>query len=73
MIKLLLLILTREFFAKVNGTTGEGTALSMEERCKVTEAWAAVVKETKQHLMIQIGGLSLNEAKRLVSFKFVCL
>ncbi|XP_008205854.1 N-acetylneuraminate lyase isoform X2 [Nasonia vitripennis] len=51
----------------VNGTTGEGTSLSTNERKKVTETWAAAVKETKQHLMVQIGGTSLNDVKELAA------
>lgn len=51
----------------VNGTTGEGTSLSIDERKKVTEAWSAAVKETKQHLMIQVGGAALKDVQELVS------
>jgi N-acetylneuraminate lyase len=32
----------------------------------VAEAWAAAVKETKQHLMIQVGGTALKDVKELV-------
>lgn len=52
---------------QVNGTTGEGTSLSIDERKKVTEAWAAAVKVTKQHLMIQVGGAALKDVQELVS------
>ncbi|KAH0946034.1 hypothetical protein HN011_012023 [Eciton burchellii] len=40
----------------VNGTSGEGMLMSVSERKLVTEAWVKAVKETKQHLMVQIGG-----------------
>lgn len=40
----------------VNGTTGEGMSMSVIERKLVTEAWVKATKNTKQHLMIQIGG-----------------
>ncbi|XP_011496317.1 PREDICTED: N-acetylneuraminate lyase-like isoform X2 [Ceratosolen solmsi marchali] len=49
----------------INGTTGEGTSLSIDERKKVVEAWAAAVKETKQHLMVQVGGTALKDVKEL--------
>ena len=55
----------------VNGSTGEGTSLTIEERKKVTEIWAGAVKETKQHLMIQVGGASLKDVKELVSIIFI--
>ena len=57
----------KKYFITVNGTTGEGPSLSTAERKKVAEAWAAVVKKTKQHLMVQIGGAALNDVKELVS------
>jgi N-acetylneuraminate lyase len=50
----------------VNGTTGEGTSLTIDERKKVTEAWASVVKETNQYLMVQVGGTSIRNVKELV-------
>ncbi|XP_012064546.1 PREDICTED: N-acetylneuraminate lyase-like [Atta cephalotes] len=43
----------------VNGTSGEGTSMSVAERKLVIEAWVKAVKETKQHLMIQVGGAPL--------------
>ncbi|XP_011496315.1 PREDICTED: N-acetylneuraminate lyase-like isoform X2 [Ceratosolen solmsi marchali] len=49
----------------VNGTTGEGTSLTIDERKKVTEAWATIVKETNQYLMVQIGGASIRDVKEL--------
>ncbi|XP_076173714.1 N-acetylneuraminate lyase isoform X2 [Ptiloglossa arizonensis] len=49
----------------VNGTTGEGTSMSVPERKLVTEAWATAVKTTKQHLMVQVGGGPLPEVLEL--------
>ncbi|XP_014219193.1 N-acetylneuraminate lyase-like [Copidosoma floridanum] len=49
----------------VNGTTGEGTSLTVSERKEVAETWAAAVRETKQLLMIQVGGLALKDVKEL--------
>lgn len=40
--------------------------MSTEERMQVAEAWSEAVKETKQHLMIQVGGTSLQDVRRLV-------
>lgn len=51
----------------VNGTTGEGTSMSVTERKLVTEAWVNAIKRTKQHLMIQVGGAPLPDVIELVS------
>lgn len=40
--------------------------MNVDERKKVAEAWAEAVKETKQHLMIQVGGACLKDVKELV-------
>ncbi|XP_024881133.1 N-acetylneuraminate lyase-like [Temnothorax curvispinosus] len=50
----------------VNGTSGEGMSISVAERKLVTEAWVKAVKETKQHLMIQVGGAPLPDVIELV-------
>ncbi|XP_033225217.1 N-acetylneuraminate lyase-like [Belonocnema kinseyi] len=49
----------------VNGTTGEGTSLSLKERKLISEEWAKAVKKTKQHLMIQVGGAPLPDVLEL--------
>lgn len=49
----------------VNGTSGEGTSLSVAERKLITETWVKAVKETKQHLMIQVGGAPLPDVIEL--------
>ncbi|XP_043264477.1 N-acetylneuraminate lyase-like [Colletes gigas] len=49
----------------VNGTTGEGTSMSVTERKLITEAWANAVKRTKQHLMVQVGGAPLPDVLEL--------
>lgn len=41
--------------------------MSVNERKLVTEAWVQVVKETKQHLMVQVGGAPLPDVIELVS------
>ncbi|XP_020284476.1 N-acetylneuraminate lyase-like [Pseudomyrmex gracilis] len=49
----------------VNGTSGEGTSMSVAERKLVTESWVRAVKKTQQHLMIQIGGAPLPDVLEL--------
>ncbi|XP_070151006.1 N-acetylneuraminate lyase [Polyergus mexicanus] len=49
----------------VNGTSGEGTSMSVIERKFVAEAWVKATKSTKQHLMIQIGGAPLPDVIEL--------
>lgn len=41
-------------------------SLSVAERKLVAEAWAQTTKETKQHLMIQVGGAPLPDVIELV-------
>lgn len=41
--------------------------MSVNERKLVTEAWIKAVKETNQHLMVQIGGAPLPDVIELVS------
>ena len=41
--------------------------MSVAERKLVTEAWVKAVKETKQHLMIQVGGAPLPDVIELVN------
>lgn len=50
----------------VNGTTGEGTCMDLNERKAVAEAWATAAKKTNQTIMIQVGGGCLKEVKELV-------
>ncbi|KAK9876155.1 hypothetical protein WA026_011271 [Henosepilachna vigintioctopunctata] len=49
----------------VNGTTGEGPSLSKSERLEVAEEWRAATLNTKQHLMVQIGGAPLCDVVEL--------
>lgn len=49
----------------VHGSTGEGPGLNVAERKNVAEAWVAAGKSTKQHVMIQVGGCPLPDAKEL--------
>ncbi|RZC40913.1 DHDPS domain containing protein [Asbolus verrucosus] len=49
----------------VNGTSGEGMSMNVEERKRVTEEWVKAVKKTNQHLMVQIGGAPLPDVLEL--------
>lgn len=49
----------------VNGTSGEGPSLNLQERKSVAEAWADAVKQTKQVLMVQVGGAPFPDVKEL--------
>ena len=50
----------------VNGTTGEGICMDLNERKAVAEAWVKAAKKTNQTIMIQVGGCCLKEVKELV-------
>ncbi|XP_060535266.1 N-acetylneuraminate lyase-like isoform X2 [Cylas formicarius] len=52
----------------VSGTTGEGMSLSIQERKDLIKAWAEAVQNTKQHLMVQIGGCPLPDVLELARF-----
>ncbi|KAK9505352.1 hypothetical protein O3M35_009432 [Rhynocoris fuscipes] len=49
----------------INGTTGEGVSLNIDERKRVTQEWSWAVKTTKQSLMVQIGGTSMTNVIEL--------
>lgn len=51
----------------VNGTSGEGVSMTVDERKATTEAWAAAVKETEQVLMVQVGGACLKDVQGMVN------
>ena len=51
----------------MNGTTGEGVSQSIEEREQTAEAWVKACKVTGQTVMIQVGGTSLKDVKRLAA------
>jgi N-acetylneuraminate lyase len=51
----------------VNGTSGEGMSMTVNERKVTTEAWAAAVKETNQILMVQVGGACLKDVQEMVN------
>ncbi|XP_072854237.2 N-acetylneuraminate lyase isoform X2 [Pogona vitticeps] len=49
----------------VNGTTGEGLSLSIQERKQLAEEWVAKGKEKLDHVIVHVGALSLPESKGL--------
>lgn len=49
----------------VNGTSGEGMLLTVEERKKVTEKWQEVCKKLEILLMVQISGCPFADAVEL--------
>ncbi|XP_071558042.1 N-acetylneuraminate lyase-like isoform X2 [Temnothorax nylanderi] len=49
----------------VNGTNGEGMSMSVAERKLVADAWVKAANETKQHLMVQVGGAPLPDVIEL--------
>ncbi|XP_042321178.1 N-acetylneuraminate lyase isoform X3 [Sceloporus undulatus] len=49
----------------VNGTTGEGLSLSIQERKQLAEEWVAQGKDKLDHVIVHVGALSLPESKGL--------
>ncbi|KAF5303604.1 hypothetical protein FQA39_LY09851 [Lamprigera yunnana] len=49
----------------VNGTTGEGMSMTVEERKLVAEVWSQLSTQGQLHLMLQVGGASLPEVLEL--------
>ncbi|XP_062990663.1 N-acetylneuraminate lyase [Elgaria multicarinata webbii] len=49
----------------VNGTTGEGLSLSIQERKQLAEEWVTKGKDKLDHVIIHVGALSLPESKGL--------
>ncbi|XP_025956747.2 N-acetylneuraminate lyase isoform X2 [Dromaius novaehollandiae] len=49
----------------VNGTTGEGLALSVQERKQLAEEWVHQGKDKLDHVIIHVGALSLLESQEL--------
>ncbi|XP_060522437.1 N-acetylneuraminate lyase-like [Cylas formicarius] len=49
----------------VHGTSGEATSLSVRERKDLAQAWSETVKNTSQHLMVQVGGCPLPDVLEL--------
>lgn len=57
----------RSFKTLVNDVIGEGMSLTLPERLKLIDEWVKVCDETKQHLMVQIGGAPLKDVLEMVN------
>ncbi|GFG38025.1 hypothetical protein Cfor_02319 [Coptotermes formosanus] len=51
----------------VNGTSGEGMSMTVNERKAVAEAWVTARKETNQIIMVQVGGACLKDVQELAA------
>lgn len=51
----------------VNGTTGEGTTLKVDERMRTAEEWLKACRKHKMLCMVQIGGTSMSEVFELAA------
>ncbi|NWI67398.1 NPL lyase, partial [Todus mexicanus] len=49
----------------VNGTTGEGLSLSIQERKQLAEEWVRQGKDKLDHVIVHVGALSLPESQEL--------
>ncbi|KAM4895935.1 N-acetylneuraminate lyase isoform 1-T1 [Sylvia borin] len=49
----------------VNGTTGEGLSLSIQERKQLAEEWVCQGKDKLDHVIIHVGALNLPECQEL--------
>lgn len=49
----------------INGMTGEGMTLTMDERKKLTEKWLEVTRKYEMKMIVNIGGLNLPETYEL--------
>lgn len=58
--------------AFVNGTTGEYSSLTMDERCELTEVWMDAGRDHELEIMIHVGDNSLANAIRLASHAYSC-
>lgn len=50
----------------VHDIIGEGMSLTTPERTSITEHWIKAREETKQHIMVQVGGAPFKEVIRMV-------
>ncbi|XP_032884080.1 N-acetylneuraminate lyase isoform X2 [Amblyraja radiata] len=56
----------------VNGTTGEGMSLSVEERKLVAEEWINKGKGKLDHVIIHVGSLSIKESRQMAEHAAKC-
>ncbi|KAK3578996.1 hypothetical protein CHS0354_034792 [Potamilus streckersoni] len=50
----------------VNGTTGEGMSLTLEERKQVVEKWIEIGKNRLKKIVVQVGALNLHDSLEMV-------
>ncbi|GBN99329.1 N-acetylneuraminate lyase, partial [Araneus ventricosus] len=53
--------------AFVNGTTGEGVSMTVEERKTVAEGWVKAGKNKLDVIIIQVGANSIKDARELAA------
>ncbi|XP_058791645.1 N-acetylneuraminate lyase B-like isoform X1 [Phymastichus coffea] len=51
----------------VNGTYGEGMAMTVDERIQVANAWAEAAERNNQQIIVQVGGTNLQDVKTLAA------
>lgn len=56
----------------VNGTTGEGMSMTVEERQKVTEAWKKFSVDIQLNVMVQVGGAPFPDVLKLATHADKC-
>ncbi|KAM4640545.1 N-acetylneuraminate lyase [Discoglossus pictus] len=56
----------------VNGTTGEGMSLSVQERKQLTEEWVKHSRGKMDQVMVHVGCLSLTDSKDLAAHASSC-
>ncbi|XP_044156750.1 N-acetylneuraminate lyase [Bufo gargarizans] len=56
----------------VNGTTGEGMSLSVQERKRLTEEWVTHARGKMDNVVVHVGCLSLEDAKDLAAHAASC-
>lgn len=62
------LLITPTYLHLVNGTTGEGMSMSVEERKSVAEKWFPETRRLNITMMVQVGGTSSADVFELVWF-----
>ncbi|KAM4722491.1 N-acetylneuraminate lyase [Rhinophrynus dorsalis] len=56
----------------INGTTGEGMSLSVQERKQLTEEWIKHARGKMDNVIVHVGSLSLKDSKDLAAHAASC-
>ena len=56
----------------MNGTTGEGLSMTVQERMEITEAWLDQ-KQHFEHMIMHIGAGNLRDSQTLVGWKDITM